>query len=124
VLDSLRGLGQTLLGAVRTRLELVATEIEEQGARLAHAAIYLALAGFCLALAVVVGTILLIVLFWDSNRIAILVILSGGFAAAGCALVFAARAAARARPRALSATLNELESDLAALRAAATEREP
>ena len=124
MLDSLRGLGQTLLGAARTRLELFATEVEEQGARLAHAAICLALAGFCLALAVVTGTILLIVLFWDSNRIAILAILSGAFAVAGFALVLAARAAARARPRVLAATLGELESDIAALRAAAAEKQP
>ncbi len=122
MLDSLRALAQTFVGAARTRLELVANEVEEQGARLAQAALYLAAAAFCLALAIVLGAILLVVLFWDSNRIAVLAALSALFGAGGLALLFAARGAAKSRPRALAATLAELSADLEALRAASREK--
>ena len=121
MLESLRSLAQTLLSALRTRVELAATEMEEQGARFARMAVYLAAAGFCLALAVVLGAMLLVVLFWDSNRVAVLGALTAVFAAGGLALAFAARAMARARPRALAATLAELSSDLEALRASSSE---
>jgi uncharacterized membrane protein YqjE len=118
VIDSLRGLAQTLIGAVRTRLELAAAELEEQGARLAHIALYAALAGFCLALAVVLGAVLLVVLYWDSNRVAVLAILATAFGAGGIGLALAAQAAARSRPRTLAATLAELSHDVEALRTA------
>src|SRR3954471_19528670 len=96
--------------------------MEEQGARLAQVAMYFALAGLCLALAVVLGAILLVVLFWDSNRVAVLAILAGAFGAGGIGLVFAGRSAANSRPRTLVATLAELAQDVEALRAAAGEK--
>lgn len=122
MLDSLRSLAQTLVGAVRTRLELLAAEVEEQGARLAHMAMLLAAAGFCLALAVVLGAVLLVVLFWDTNRVAVLAILAGVFGAGGVGLLLAARASARTRPQTLAGTLSELSHDLEALRAASGEK--
>jgi uncharacterized membrane protein YqjE len=122
VLDSLRSLAQTLIGAVRTRLELLATEVEEQGGRLAHMAMLLAAAGFCIALAIVLGAVLLVVLFWDSNRVTVLAILASVFGAGGIALLLAARSSARTRPRTLASTLAELSHDLESLRAASGEK--
>src|SRR3954471_7702151 len=96
--------------------------MEEQGARLAQVAMYFALAGLCLALAVVLGAVLLVVLYWDSNRVAVLAILATAFGAGGIGLAFAAQAAARSRPRTLAATLAELSHDVEALRAATGEK--
>jgi uncharacterized membrane protein YqjE len=123
VLDSLRGLAQTSLAALQTRLELISNEVEEQGARIAQMAMYWALAGFCFALAVVLGAVLLVVLFWESNRVAALAGLAALFAAGGVAAAYAARSAQSARPRALETTIMELKQDIEALRAAAKERE-
>ena len=81
MLDSLRALAQTLVGALRTRLLLFANELEEQGARIVQMAALWALAGFCLALAVVLGSVLLVVAFWDSHRVEVLAFLTGLFAA-------------------------------------------
>jgi uncharacterized membrane protein YqjE len=111
MLDSLRGLAQTLVGAVRTRLQLVANELEEQGTRIAQMAALWALAGFCLALAIVLGSVLLVVLFWDSHRVEVLAFLTGLFAAGGIGAAIAARALARSRPKAFSSTLAELAAD-------------
>jgi len=115
MLDSLRALAQTLVGALRTRLLLFANELEEQGARIVQMAALWALAGFCLALAVVLGSVLLVVAFWDSHRVEVLAFLTGLFAAGGIGAALGARALARARPKAFSSTLAELAADQEAL---------
>jgi uncharacterized membrane protein YqjE len=116
VLDSLRKLGGTLLGTLQTRLELVATEIEEEKARFARIAALAALAGFCLALAVNLAVLFLVVLFWDTDRLLAIGVLAGVFAAGAAALGLALRNAVTKRPRLLSATLAELRKDREELR--------
>ena len=111
VLDSLRGLAATLIAVVQTRLELVATDIEEERAWIARMAILAALAGFCLALAVNLVVLFLVVLFWDANRLLAIGVLAGVFAALAAGLALAARSAAARRPRLFSATLAELRKD-------------
>ena len=115
LLASLSNLAHTLVGAVQTRLQLLAADVEEQGVRLAHMALLWLLAGFCLALAVMLLAVLLVVLFWDTNRVAVLALLAGLFAAGGIAATLGALALARARPKAFSGTLAELEVDREAL---------
>jgi len=115
VLEALRGLAQNALGALQTRLQLLSDEIEEQGLRIAQIAALFALAGFCLALAIVLGAVLLVVLFWDSHRFVVLGLLCGLFAGGGFAALIGARALAGSRPRALSGTLAELAADRSAL---------
>jgi uncharacterized membrane protein YqjE len=111
VLDSLRRLAGTLIDAMRTRLELIATDIEEERAWIARMALLAAFAGFCLALAVNLAVLFLVVLFWESNRLLAIGALAGVFAALAVALGFAARGAAARRPRLFSATLAELRKD-------------
>lgn len=111
LLDSLRKLAGTLVAALHTRLEIVATEIEEEKTRLARIAALAALAGFCLALAINLAVLFLVVLFWDTNRLLAIGVIAGVFAAAAIALGLAARNAVARRPRLLSATLAELRKD-------------
>ena len=115
MLDSLRSLAHTLLGAVQTRLELFSNELEEQGALLARIALLWILAAFCFALAIVLGSMLLVVIFWDTNRVAVLACLTALFAAGGIAAALAGRSASNTRPRALSGTIAELGRDREAL---------
>ena len=122
LLEALRGIAQSLLGALRTRIELLGNELEEQGTRLARIAILLGLAGLCLALGVILGALLLVVLYWETNRVLVLAVLAGVFGAAGIAALVAARALANSRPRAFSATLAELAKDREALGAASEEK--
>ncbi len=117
VLDSLRRLAGTLIAAVQTRLELVATDIEEERAWIARMAVLAALAGFCLALAVNLVVLFLVVLFWDTNRLLAIGALAGLFAALALALGVAARRTAARRPRLFSATLAELRKDREDVRA-------
>jgi uncharacterized membrane protein YqjE len=111
LLDSLRKLAATGVAALHTRLEIVATEIEEEKTRLARIAVLAALAGFCVALAVNLAVLFLVVLFWDTNRLLAIGVLAGVFAASGAALGVLLRNAITRRPRLLSATLAELRKD-------------
>ncbi len=111
LLVSLRNAARTFLAILQTRLELVANEIEEEKARLARIAVLAAVAGFCLALAVNLVVLFLVVLFWDSNRLLAIGVLAGVFAAGAAAAVAMLRSSVAKRPKLLSATLAELGKD-------------
>jgi uncharacterized membrane protein YqjE len=115
LLHSLRSLARTFLAIVQTRLEIFASELDEQRALLARIAVLAALAAFCLGLAVILGVLFVVVLFWDTNRLLAIGTLAGAFAAGGLAALLALRAAIARRPKLLSATLAELRKDRAKL---------
>ena len=111
MLGPVKELARTLLSFVLTRARLAATELEEQALRAVEILIWFALAFFFLAVAVVFAAVLLVLLFWDSNRLLATGLLAALFVciSAGAALV--ARARLRERPKLLAATLAELERD-------------
>jgi len=111
LLDSLRNLARTLLAIVQTRIELAANEIEEQSAHLTRIVMLGLIVGFCLALAVVLVVFFLVVLFWDSNRLAAIGALAALFFAAGALAYALLRAALAGRPKLFSASLGELAKD-------------
>src|SRR6266849_3582279 len=83
--ESLRNLAKTFLAVVQTRIEIFASEIDEERTRLARIALLAAVAAFCLGLAVILLVFFLVVLFWDSNRLLAIGVLTGVFAAGGIA---------------------------------------
>ena len=111
LLNSLRRVMSTLIEIVHTRLELVVTELEEQKLRAVQLATLFFLALFFFSLAVIFGTLAVVMAYWDRNPVVVL----GGFAALYLALAIIIgliwRARAKARPRLLSATLAELARD-------------
>jgi uncharacterized membrane protein YqjE len=111
LLDSLRSLAQTFVALLQTRLEIVASEIDEGRTRLARIAVLAALAAFCLGLAVVLLVFFLVVLFWDTNRLLAIGVLTGVFTAGAIAAGLALRLEIVRRPKFLSATLEELRKD-------------
>jgi uncharacterized membrane protein YqjE len=109
--DSLRKLAMTFVAVVETRLEIVASEIDEARVRLARIAVLAAVAGFCVAVAVNLLVLLIVVVFWDTNRLLAIGVLAGVFAAAAIAAALMLWWAMTRRPRLLSATLAELRKD-------------
>ena len=104
----------TLAAIVRTRLKLAAVEMEEESLR------YLTYLGLAmLALLLFVGLVLLvflvIVMFWDTHRIAAIAISSTVFIVAAIATLVGVRASFRRKPKLLSFTMDELGKDLDAL---------
>ncbi|HUL42045.1 MAG TPA: phage holin family protein [Burkholderiales bacterium] len=111
LLDSLRRLLSTLIEVVQTRVELLVTELEEQKLRAVQLATLFILASFFFGLAIIFGTLAVVMVYWDRNPVAVL----SGFAALYLALAIIIgliwRARAKARPHFLSATLTELSRD-------------
>lgn len=115
LLASVKALCSTLLGIARTRLELIANELEEERLRLTRLFVFGFLALFFFGMGVLVLSLLVVVVFWDTYRLA---------AIAGVALVhliialyclMSARKLAARKPRLFSATLAEIGKDRAAL---------
>jgi uncharacterized membrane protein YqjE len=106
-----REFARTLLSFALTRTRLAAAEIEEQALRLVEILAWLAAALFFIGIAIVFVALLIVLAFWDSNRLLAAGLLAGLFIAAGTAAALTARRCLRERPKLLAATLAELERD-------------
>ncbi len=115
-----------LLGAARaalaglieighTRLQLAATELEEERLRIAQLLLYACAALFFLGLGLVLAALLLVLLFWESNRVLVLALEAALFLAVGAGLCVAWRRKATTKPKLMATTLAELERDRTAL---------
>ena len=112
---SVRALLSTLLGIARTRLELLVTELEEERLRLGKLLLYGFLALFFFSIGILLLSVLIIAVFWDSNRLTAI----GVVAAIHLGIAFICgvclRQQAKRKPRLFSASLAELDKDRAAL---------
>lgn len=114
--DSLARLAGTLLGTLHTRLELVSVEIEEEMARYSSYLLWIVVALFCAGVAILLAILLVVVLFWDSHREAVLLTLIATFAGIALYIGWWLREAMRNKPRLLGYTLEELRRDTSGLR--------
>jgi uncharacterized membrane protein YqjE len=117
LLEPVRAAARTMVELLQTRLSVFANDVEQQGATIANVVVLSAIAGFCAGVAVLLASIFLVVVFWDSHRLLTLGLLTGFFGMAAVAAVFAVRSALSGRPRAFSDTLAELQNDSEALKA-------
>lgn len=109
--DSLSGLGTTVVAIIQTRLELLATDLEEDQAHVLSL-LALALGAFLLlGVGLVLVTILLVVVFWDTHRLLVLGALAGCFLAAGVVAAGMALHKARNKPKPFAASVRELYKD-------------
>jgi len=106
----------TVMEAVQTRAELLTTEVEEEIQRVAR----VLLLGFAALLAGVLGALIagfgVVILFWDTHRLAAALAVLGLFLLAAAICGLAVRRELRARPRLFEATRTELAHDVARLR--------
>jgi len=116
LLHSIKHLAQSLLGAARTRLEILATEIEEERVRLEQMLLVALGAVFCLGMGIVLCVAFVVVFFWDTHRLAAVGILAAGFLGAGAVLGLILRDKAKSRPKPFAITRGELAKDQAMLR--------
>jgi len=116
LLDSLSTLGGSLLAIAHTRLQLLFTELEEDRQHLLLLIVLALVTLFCLAVGVVLATILLVVAFWDDHRLLVLGVLAGIFLCGGALAWGVALRNIRARPRLLAQSLAELAKDRQQLR--------
>ena len=112
IAQALGRMAATLVAIVQTRLALAALEMEEESLRLLSYLALALLAMLCIALAILLGAFLVIVLFWDTHRIAAIAITAAVFIVAAIATLLGVRASFRSKPKLLSFTLSELNKDL------------
>lgn len=115
LLDSLRSLASTLLAAIETRIELLSVEVEEERARLAVLVVLAAITAVCFAFAALLAVLFIVVVFWDTHRLAALGGMAVIFALAGAGFLAALRRQVREGTRLFSASVAELRKDRAAL---------
>lgn len=112
---SVSNLLATLIGIAQTRFELLTTELQEEIQRAAGLIVW----GFITLLAAGVGLIFIgvtiIVTYWDTNRVAAALWVTGGFLALAVIAVTVLIVRARSRPRLMDATRTELAKDRAEL---------
>ena len=106
-----RDFARTLLSFVLTRTRLAATELEEQALRLIEILVWIAVALFFIGIATVFVALLVVLLFWDANRLLAAGLLAALFVSIGTGASLVARRLLRERPKLLGATLAELERD-------------
>ncbi len=111
LLASLQRLMATLLEILQTRVEIVATEFEEERERIRELVIFSFLALFFTSIGLLLLTLFIVILYWETHRLYVL----GGFALLYLALGIAAgavlRQRLRTRPRLFATTVAELSRD-------------
>jgi uncharacterized membrane protein YqjE len=111
LMESLKRLASTLLAIIQTRLELLSSEMEEERLRIGQLLLYGSVALFFFGLAIMLLTVFIVVVFWDSNRLLVL----GGFVVlyfvVGLMAWNVSRRLAREKSKLFSASLAELADD-------------
>jgi uncharacterized membrane protein YqjE len=72
VMDSIRIALGTTARMIRTRLEIISTEIEEQREWLQNLVILAVTGLFCISMGLVMVTLFVVALFWESHPVAVL----------------------------------------------------
>ena len=111
LLESLSALTATLVAVAHTRLELLAVDLEQERQHLLVFALW-GLGGLlCVGVGLVLATILLLCLFWDTHRILALATASGVFLLGGVLACGFLMRFLRTRPRPFATSLAELAKD-------------
>ena len=111
LLDSIKTLASTLLAMGQTRLELLSNDIEEERAWLTSMLVWTLIALFCGALAAMLFTLLIVVVFWDTYRLLALSIMIAIFVVGTGIAWRVVFNMSRSKPRIFSASLAELSKD-------------
>jgi uncharacterized membrane protein YqjE len=109
--ESLKTLSVSLVGIVHTRLELLSNDVAEEREQLTTFLVLVMVALGCLGVGVVLLAMLIVVAFWESNRLLALGGLIGFFLIAGVGSGWYAMHRVRTKPRLFEASLAELSKD-------------
>ena len=114
--ETLREVGVAMLAIAHSRATLAGIELAEERERLLHRGLLAVLAVLAFGLSAAVFTLLVVVIFWDTWRVQVLVGFFLLYAALGLWCLVRMRAEAAQAPILLERTLAELEHDLETLK--------
>lgn len=123
-LESLRAVSATVLDVLRIRVELISLEWHEEQERGKEVIVLAVVAALLLALGLLVLTLFVIVLFWDSYRLPAIGVVALLYVGGGVFSLMAMRKKMHDRQPIFSATLKEFADDLHALKAHHPEAAP
>jgi uncharacterized membrane protein YqjE len=115
LMESSKRVVGTLLAIFQTRLELLSNEIEEERLRVRQMLLYGSIALFFFGVAIMLLTVFIVVLFWDSYRLSVIGGLTALFMLSGLLAGYALRCVARGRSKLFATSLSELDEDRARL---------
>lgn len=101
----------TLLAIFQTRLELLSNEIEEERLRIRQMLLYGSIALFFFGLSIMLITVFIVVMFWDSYRLSVLGGLASLFFLAGLLVWNSLHCASLQRSKLFATSLAELDED-------------
>lgn len=111
LMESLKRMAGTLLVILQTRIELLSNEVEEERLHIGRMFLYGGIALLFFGLAIMLLTMFVLVLFWDSHRLLVVGGLAALFLVAGLLACNALRRVARERSKLFSTSLAELAND-------------
>jgi uncharacterized membrane protein YqjE len=115
VLDSIRTTLATTAKVIRTRLEIISTELEEQREWMQNL-VLLAVAGlFCVCMGLVMLTLFVVALFWESHPVAVLGAFAALYLVGGAVAIAMFKGKMGSRPKLFQITTGELAKDEAQL---------
>lgn len=114
--ESLRRLAGLLVGAVHDRVQLLSLDVEEERQRLLRVFIWASAALFAAACTMLSFSALVVILFWETARMAAITGVTLFYAAVATTLVVSLRRYLARLPKPFAATLAELSTDRDSLR--------
>jgi len=111
LMESAKSLISTLISIVSTRLELLGIELQEERLHLTQMFLVSLFALFSFGMGVMLLTVFIVVLFWESNRLAVLGGLCVLFFVLGTLATVSLRNRAKSRSKLFSFSLAELTRD-------------
>lgn len=111
ILESLTSLIKNIVVLAETRLALLALDVRETGLNFVSLLILSGIILICFGLALILTTLLVVVIFWESHRLLALGGAAGFFALSGLGLWLAVLAKFRNMPQFFAATREEFAKD-------------
>lgn len=109
--ESMKRMAATLLDMIQTRLELLSNEIDEERLHFRQVLLYASIALLFFGISIMLLTMFVVVVFWDSQRLLVLASLAGLFFIAGLLMWDALRRLTRKKSKLFSTSLGELNND-------------
>jgi uncharacterized membrane protein YqjE len=116
LVNSVRVLGDGLLGILYDRLELLTTELHEEKFRLIQIFIWISAAVFSGMMAITFASLALVYLFWEGARLTALIGLTVVYGGALLGIIITFRRYLSRQPRPFAATRAEIGEDRACIR--------
>ena len=110
LLSSVTRMFQTLRDLAATRVELFLTELKEERIRLLDALLLAAIGIVCALMTLVMVTLTVVIIFWDTHRLLVLTLVTATYAVAAV-VAFVKLRSRMLRWQSFSATLEEFKKD-------------